>query len=84
MALNIKDPRVHELARRLAEHRGTSLTTAVRQSLEEALATTGPQPQRDARRERLDAIGRHCAALPVHDPRSTNEIIGYDEHGLPT
>jgi antitoxin VapB len=28
-------------------------------------------------------IGRHCASLPLLDARSADEIIGYDEHGLP-
>jgi antitoxin VapB len=28
-------------------------------------------------------IGRRCAALPELDSRSAEEIIGYDEHGLP-
>ena len=32
--------------------------------------------------ERLLAIGRECAALPDHDTRSPDEIIGYDEHGM--
>jgi antitoxin VapB len=83
MALNIKDPNVHELARRLAERRGITLTAAVRQALDEALANSGPRPRLDARRERLDAIARHCAALPVRDSRPADEILGYDEDGLP-
>ena len=29
-------------------------------------------------------ISRRCAALPELDPRSANEIIGYDENGIPT
>jgi hypothetical protein len=29
------------------------------------------------------ALGRHCAALPDLDPRSAEEIVGYDENGLP-
>jgi len=81
--MNIKDAHVHELARRLAERRGTSLTGAVREALEEALARSGPLARHDARRERLDAIARHCAELPVLDARSADEILGYDEHGLP-
>ena len=28
-------------------------------------------------------IGKHCAALPLLDARSADEIIGYDERGLP-
>ena len=34
-------------------------------------------------REELLAIGRRCAALPDLDTRSTEEILGYDELGLP-
>jgi antitoxin VapB len=81
MAMNIKDREVHELARRLAQRRATSLTQAVKEALEEALARSG----RDGGevRQRLDAISRHCAALPVRDARPPDEIVGYDEHGLP-
>ena len=28
-------------------------------------------------------IGRHYASLPLLDQRTPEEIIGYDEHGLP-
>jgi hypothetical protein len=28
-------------------------------------------------------IGRRCAELPVQDTRLDDEIIGYDDHGLP-
>lgn len=34
--------------------------------------------------DELDAIARHCAALPVLDPRSAEDIIGYDERGIPS
>jgi antitoxin VapB len=81
MAMNIKDPDVHELARRLAERKGTTLTHAVKLALEEALARTGRDG--DQVRERLDAISRHCAALQIEDARSADEILGYDDHGLP-
>jgi antitoxin VapB len=33
--------------------------------------------------EELRAIGERCAALPDHDTRGPEEIIGFDEHGLP-
>jgi antitoxin VapB len=29
-------------------------------------------------------IGRRCAALPNLDARPSDEILGYDEHGLPS
>ena len=31
----------------------------------------------------LRTIGARCAALPDLDRRSAEEILGYDEHGLP-
>jgi Rv0623-like transcription factor len=34
-------------------------------------------------REGLGAIRRRCAALPVLDTRTADEILGYDERGLP-
>lgn len=81
MAMNIKDREVHELARQLAERKGTTLTRAVKTALEEALARAGRTG--DERRERLDAISRHCSALPVRDARTADEIVGYDDQGLP-
>ena len=30
-----------------------------------------------------DELGRRCAKLPVHDGRPGEEILGYDESGLP-
>ena len=33
--------------------------------------------------DELDSIAMHCAALPVQDPRSAEEILGYDESGVP-
>ena len=33
--------------------------------------------------DELDDIGRRCAKLPVLDGRPADEILGYDEHGVP-
>jgi antitoxin VapB len=33
--------------------------------------------------DRLDEIAKHCAALPVLRDRRADEILGYDERGLP-
>lgn len=33
--------------------------------------------------ERLREIAHHCAKLPVVRERSEDEILGYDERGLP-
>ncbi len=34
-------------------------------------------------KEKLLKIARHCASLPVLDDRSPEEMLGYDEQGLP-
>ena len=33
--------------------------------------------------ERLREISDRCAARPVVDPRSDDDLVGYDQHGLP-
>jgi antitoxin VapB len=33
--------------------------------------------------EELREIGERCAALPTLDDRTEDEILGYDENGLP-
>jgi antitoxin VapB len=33
--------------------------------------------------EEIRAISHHCASLPVLDSRSEDEILGYDENGIP-
>lgn len=33
--------------------------------------------------DELDRIALHCSRLPVRDSRTPDEILGYDEHGLP-
>lgn len=80
MALSIKSDRADRLARELADLTGESLTDAVINSLEQRLAE-----ERRARRRRrsIDDLVERFHLLPVLDHRSADEIIGYDEHGLP-
>lgn len=82
MPLNIKDEEAHALARELAEATGESLTRAVKISIEERLARVRHlKVLRLA--DQLDRIALDCASLPVLDPRTADEILGYDEMGLP-
>ena len=81
MALNLKSREAHELAKRLADMTDQSMTQAVVQALREALARRTPPVA--AKRELLERIAAHCAALPVQDDRTPEQILGYDEHGLP-
>jgi antitoxin VapB len=40
-------------------------------------------PESDRASRELRAIRERCAGHPVLDPRSADEILGYDEQGLP-
>ncbi|TVR52077.1 MAG: protein transcription factor [Gemmatimonadales bacterium] len=82
MALNIKNEEAHRLATRLAEIRGTSLTEAVTTAIQETLARTPEAPDAAALLAEVAEIQRFVAELPDRDPRSPEEILGYDEQGL--
>ena len=79
MVLSIKSERADQLARDLAELTGTSITDAVTASLESQLELE----RRRRRRPALGDIVDRFRELPVLDERSSDEIIGYGEHGLP-
>lgn len=84
MPLNIKDPETDRLARELSRATGENITQAVKTSLEQRLKRVNKGRRQRSMAEDLMAIGRRCAALPVLDDRTPDEILGYDEHGLPT
>jgi antitoxin VapB len=83
MALNIRNPETERLAEALARETGETKTEAVTKALRDRLARL--RRERGGRRlaDELEAIARHCEALPVLDGRSADEILGYDRHGLP-
>ena len=82
MPISIKDPETDRLARALAAATGESLTEAIRRALEDRL-------ERATRRSRVGIgveirrIQERLARLPVLDRRSADEIVGYDDHGVP-
>jgi antitoxin VapB len=71
------------LARALAKTTGETLTAAVVQALRERLIRVRRARAKRRLADELDEIALHCAALPVRDQRSADEIVGYDEQGLP-
>ncbi|MDH3473415.1 MAG: type II toxin-antitoxin system VapB family antitoxin [Rhodospirillales bacterium] len=82
MTLNIKDPAADRLARRLAALTGESLTEVVGKALSERL----DREERRRGRASMDAlmgIVRRYADRPVVDDRGADEILGYDQSGLP-
>jgi antitoxin VapB len=77
--LYIKNPAAHRLAEKVSKKMGVTLTEAVIRSLEDKLRDT-PRP---IDWKKVDAITRKLAALPVLDSRTADEILGYDEFGIP-
>lgn len=81
MALSIKNEEADELARELAKLTGTSITEAIVMALREQLGRT-------KEKEGVGAIVRRLmeefAQYPILDDRPADEILGYDEFGLPT
>jgi antitoxin VapB len=77
--LYIKNPVAHELARKVSKKLGVTLTEAVIRSLQDQLHDK-PRP---IDWDKVDAISREIAALPVLDSRTDDEILGYDEFGIP-
>lgn len=83
MALNIKNPEAERLARELAEATGENITQAVTQALREQLIRKTGRTDPAVLREEMRAIQERFNRRPVLDDRSPEEIVGYDEDGLP-
>lgn len=83
MALNIKDRETDSLVRELAALTGEPITDAVKVAVRERLERER-RLRPKASVEEILALVERFAAKPVVDPRTPDEIIGYDEHGLPT
>ncbi|MER8502213.1 type II toxin-antitoxin system VapB family antitoxin [Mesorhizobium sp. M0904] len=87
MALSIKNTKVEQLARELARRRRVSVTEAIRQSLEREVARERLVPREETGDlfQRLMAIAERAARIPEReDAMSEDEILGYDELGIPT
>jgi antitoxin VapB len=83
MPLSIKDEATERLALELARATGETVAVATRTALEERLRRVAPAIGREALLTELAAIRQRWSALKVHDSRSAEEIIGYDDNGLP-
>lgn len=81
--LNIKHPEADRLARILAQQMGETITEVVIEALQEKLLREQGRRAPVELKEALLSIGQRCAALPDHDTRSPDAILGYDSQGLP-
>ena len=85
MPLNIKNEEAYFLAKELANIMNESITNAVTIALREALTRKSAlrKIHTDSLLEELSSITDFTSSLPLKDSRSTDEILGYDERGLP-
>ena len=83
------DPETERLAHRLAEAQGKPVAAIVRDAIEASardagvLTATRRRPGAAEKRRRLVDISERSAARPILDPRTPEEILGYDESGMP-
>jgi antitoxin VapB len=80
LSLNIKNPEAHELARKLAELTGESMSAAVTEALRERLARL----KRKGVADQLMAIGQDFASRMSDETKTLDvDALLYDEQGLP-
>lgn len=85
MSLNIKNPATVALAAEVARRQGISKTAAIHEALRDRLQRMGYGDDRDERLlGEMRAIRERVGSLPLLDARGDDDIVGYDEHGLPT
>jgi antitoxin VapB len=85
MPLNIKNEITHQKAKELSVLTGKSISSAVAHAIDEALKQAKKQQARhlDKLERDLEEIIKSTASLPVKDDRPADQIIGYDEKGIP-
>jgi antitoxin VapB len=84
LALSILNSNVVRLARDLANTTGETLAVAIRRALEERLIRERARLAGQSLSDNMLEIQEIVARLPVLDARTADELIGYDEGGLPT
>ena len=84
MPISIKNDQTEEVARNLAKMTGESLTDAIRIALEERYERLRRAKLRRPLAAELTRIALRCASRPKVTSLSDDEILGYDEQGVPT
>ena len=82
MAISIRNEKTEKLAREVALLTGENLTQTITLSLEERLnRLKGRKTTIDLKQE-IMLISERCKSLPDIDPRTPDEILGYDQDGI--
>lgn len=83
MPISIKNDETEQLARELAKETGETITEVIKKALQDRLQRV--RGRRHAKRlpEEVADILQRMDALPTLDRRSDDEILGYDDNGMP-
>ena len=84
MALSIKDPEADRLVRELAAVTGESITDAARTAFAERLQRVRSRSVSETDRARVQDIIDRARKREIVDTRTEDEILGYDENGIPS
>ena len=85
MPISIKNPETEQLARQLAKETGETITQVITKSLQDRLQRVRGNRKGKALKEEIADILARVDALPrLNDELSDDEILGYDENGIPT
>jgi antitoxin VapB len=85
MGILIRNSETEAKIRKLAKKTGRTLTAAIDHAVDQELAKLPARRRKKGYvdRKKLEDVLSYFDSLPVDDTRSHEEIIGYDEHGLP-
>lgn len=80
----INQPEINQLLSELIGYTNETATQALTNALRERLMRAKAEKRRrTSLQSELLRIGRECSALPLLDPRSADEILGYNANGIP-
>jgi len=83
MPLSIRNPRAEQLAREVAALSKENLTQVIIHSLEERLERLQGRRTSIDIAEEIMKISRRCSSLPDQDTRTADEILDYNQIGIP-
>ena len=83
MPLSIKNEATERLARKVASETGESITDAIQISLQERWERLKRRRKEHILAGQIEDLLHRVDRLPNLDSRPENEVLGYDEDGIP-
>jgi antitoxin VapB len=83
MPISIKNAETEALARELAKETGETMTEVIKKSLQDRLQRVRGRRHARGLPEQVEDILQRMDSLPTLDERTEEEILGYDQDGIP-